>query len=194
LTAQERPDLFHAFVGTGQMVDVAATDRMFWEDTIAWADRTGDAAQALSLRELGPPPYDDPADYLAIVSAEHQWNAYPGVDELYEMPSNLFVPENSVMDIVGGIRGLVDAYAALYPQLQNIDFRQQVTSLDIPVTIVLGRHEARGRAVLVHEWFDMLDAPWKDLVIFEDSGHRPSFEQPGDFTSLMEEVLAATRS
>lgn len=193
LVAQERPDLFHAFVGTGQMVDVAATDRMFWEDTIAWADQTGDAALASSLRELGPPPYDDPGAYLPIVSAEHEWNAYPGVDELYEMPSNLFVPENTVMDIVGGLRGLVDTYAALYPQLQGIDFREQVTSLDIPVTIVLGRYEARGRAVLVNEWFEMLDAPSKDLVIFEDSGHRPSFEQPGEFAKLMEEVAAATR-
>lgn len=194
LAAQERPDLFHAFVGTGQMVDVAATDRMFWEDTIAWGDQTGDTALASSLRELGPPPYDDPAAYLPIVSAEHQWNAYPGVDELYEMPSNLFVPENSVMDIVGGLRGLVDAYAALYPQLQGIDFREQVTSLEIPVTIVLGKYEARGRAVLAREWFDLLDAPTKDLVIFEDSGHRSSFEQPADFARLMEEVAAATGS
>ena len=194
LTLQQRPDLYAAFVGTGQMVDIAATDVMFWEDTIAWAEQTGDTGLAASLRDLGPPPYDDPAAYLPIVSAEHSWNAYPGVDDLNEMPGNLFVPENSVMDIVGGMRGLIDAYAALYPQIQGIDLRQDVTSLEVPVTIVLGKYEARGRAVPAREWFDTLDAPSKDLVIFEDSGHRPSFEQPADFTRLMEEVAAATRS
>ena len=29
LAVQQQPELFHAFVGTGQMVSTAATDRMF---------------------------------------------------------------------------------------------------------------------------------------------------------------------
>ncbi len=40
------------------------------------------------------------------------------------------------------------------------------------------------------EWFPMLEAPSKDLVVFERSGHRPLFEQPRPFTDYMvEEVL-----
>ncbi|MEZ4596769.1 MAG: hypothetical protein R3C32_07950 [Chloroflexota bacterium] len=41
LAVQRRPDLYHAFVGTGQMVSQRETDIMFWEDTLAWADATG---------------------------------------------------------------------------------------------------------------------------------------------------------
>ena len=43
LAVQQRPDLYHAFVGTGQMVSQRATDIMFWEDTLAWAESTGHA-------------------------------------------------------------------------------------------------------------------------------------------------------
>lgn len=58
--------------------------------------------------------------------------------------------------------------------------------------MVLGEHEARGRAVLATEWFDLLDAPDKQRVIIEDAGHRPSFEQPDAFADLMREVAATT--
>ena len=41
LAVQERPDLFHAYVGVGQMVSQTATDRIFYEDTLAWAREAG---------------------------------------------------------------------------------------------------------------------------------------------------------
>jgi pimeloyl-ACP methyl ester carboxylesterase len=55
--------------------------------------------------------------------------------------------------------------------------------------MVLGEHEARGRAVLAEEWFDMLDAPSKEAFIFEGSGHRAHFDRPGDFAEVMGHVL-----
>lgn len=192
LAVQQAPELFHAYVGTGQMVDVRATDRMFYEDALAWAGTTGRDALAERIRAAGPPPYVDLLDYEHTVSHEHQWNAYPGVDDLWEMPFNTFVPENSLLDRINALRGLLDVNSFLYPQLQGLDLRRDVTRLEVPVHVVLGRYEARGRAVLANEWFDALDAPSKQLVVFDRSGHRPSFEQPGDFVRLMREVVAAT--
>ena len=49
----------------------------------------------------------------------------------------------------------------MYPQLQDIDFRLDVSDLDVPVYLVQGRYEARGRAELAAEWFEMLNAPHK---------------------------------
>jgi proline iminopeptidase len=41
-------------------------------------------------------------------------------------------------------------------------------------------------------WFDPLQAPSKERVIFEHSGHRPPFEEPATFGGLMSRVLAET--
>lgn len=57
LMVQRHPGLFAAYVGTGQMVSQAATDRIMWRDTIAWAQRTGRSDLAKELRSNGPPPY-----------------------------------------------------------------------------------------------------------------------------------------
>jgi hypothetical protein len=69
LAAQQRPDLYAAFVGTGQMVDVTETDQLFYDDAIAWAGRTGDSATVTTLEALGEPPYDDPLAMIPIVDS-----------------------------------------------------------------------------------------------------------------------------
>ena len=151
LTAQRHPGLFHAYVGTGQMVSPRGTDIMFYEDTLAWAERTGNDTLVATLRQHGAPPYENLLDYEPALSHEHDWNPYPELDPGKELPSNLFVPEHSVMDRINGLRAFLDTFSVLYPQLQEIDFRRDVPSLDIPVYVVIGKHEARGRAVLAGE-------------------------------------------
>lgn len=192
LAVQQHPELYHAYVGTGQMVSLRETDIMFYEDTLAWAEQNGQDDLVETLEQNGPPPYDDLLDYEPIINHEHDWNAYPGMEDSVEMPFNTFVPENTFMDRVNALRGLLDTYSALYPQLQEIDFRNDVAKLDVPFYMVTGIHEARGRSLLAREWFEMLDAPSKKSVIFERSGHRPLFEEPAEFSRLMQSVLAET--
>ena len=192
LAVQQHPELFHAYVGTGQMVSPRETDIMFYEDTLAWAEQTGNDALAATLSQNGPPPYDNLLDYEPALSHEHAWNPYPELDTSKEMPFNLFVPENSLMDRINGLRGFLDTFSVLYPQLQDIDFRSDIPSLDVPVYMVIGKHEARGRAVLANEWFEMLEAPSKEMIIFEHSGHRPLFEEPAAFASVMTRILHDT--
>ncbi len=192
LAANKRPDLYHAFVGVGQMVSQRETDILFWEDTLAWAETSGNDGLAEVLREQGPPPYSDVYNYDPIVSNEHSWNSYPGLDLSHEMPGSLFVPEYTFMDRVNAFKGFLDTNGVLYPMIQDVDFRQDVPRLDVPYYMVLGEHEARGRAVLADEWYQVLDAPIKARFTFEGSGHRPNFDRPGDFVNVMRTVLSET--
>lgn len=89
--------------------------------------------------------------------------------------------------------GTLDTFAVLYPRIQDIDLREQAASLDVPVYLAQGAHETPGRAEPAAEWFELLEAPRKDLVVFDTSGHRPLWEQPDEFHALMtERVLAET--
>lgn len=191
LAVQRHPELYHAYVGTGQMVSVRETDIMFWEDTLEWAEKTGDSDLAAQLRQMGKPPYQNLLDYEPIIQHEHDWNPYPEMGSSEEMPFNTFVPENSLLDRINAMRGLLDTYSVLYPQLQEIDFRQDVPELEVPVYIILGKYETRGRRILAEEWYDLLEAPTKELIVFDHSGHRPNFEEPGLFSRTMERILSA---
>ena len=191
---KQHPELYHAYIGTGQMVDPVETDVMFYEDTLTWAERTGQNGLADELRRNGPPPYEDLWKYEAALSHEHDWNTYPmtaGFQVKGEMPGNIFVDEYTLLEKLRLMGGFLDTFALLYPQLadEGVDLRSDASALDVPVYLVQGAHEARGRACLASEWFDMLDAPDKRFIEFERSGHKPSFEEPDRFAAVMSDLV-----
>jgi pimeloyl-ACP methyl ester carboxylesterase len=194
LAAQRRPELYHALIGTGQMVDIRETDRLFYEDTLAWARANDDTDLVQRLEAMGPPPYADViGDYPVIVGPERALNPYPEFDGRTEMDATIWGPEFSVMDSINAIRGLADTYTRLYPQLQDLDLRERVPALEVPIWIVMGEHEARGRVEPAREWFEALQAPEKHWVVFDASSHRANFERPAEYARLLAEVEEATR-
>lgn len=194
LAVQERPELYRAFIGTGQMVSQLATDTIFYEDTLAWADAHGQDALAAELRRIGPPPYDDMLDYETALSHEHDVYSYDhsgNAEGAGGFSESLFVREYTLTDQIHLLGAFMDTFAALYPQLQEIDFRDSATRLVVPAFFVQGAHEARGRAEPFDDWYRTLQAPDKDLVVLETSGHRPPFEQPDEFVEFMADVVLA---
>lgn len=198
LTVQQRPDLFAAFVGVGQMVDPTATDVHFYDDTLAWARRTGNDALVDTLVASGPPPYTDPLDYVPALGYEHELYPYDHSENSEgagQMGENIFVEEYTLLDKLHAFAGVMDTFALLYPELEGIDFRTQAVRLEVPVYLVQGAHEAPGRAEPAQEWFDALAAPDKELFVLDTSGHRPLWEQPEEFHDVLTEtVLPQTRS
>ncbi|EXF26124.1 peptidase [Nesterenkonia sp. AN1] len=192
LAVQQHPERYRAFVGTGQMVDIRETDQIFYDESLEWAGVTGDQELQSQLEAQGPPPYSDMLDYTAIVGTERAIYAYPEFDGSTEMTATIWVPENTFMDRVNAIRGLLDTYSLLYPQLQDLDLRQEAPRLEVPIYVVMGEHEARGRVGPAREWFDQLEAPEKTWVEFPASSHRASFERPEDYAALLRQVLAET--
>ena len=85
--------------------------------------------------------------------------------------------EYALIDKVNVLRGLVDVFAVLYPQLQGIDFRRDVPRLEVPFYLLDGQAELRGRRDLALEWFASLEAPVKRVFSFPDAGHAVAFEQ-----------------
>ena len=195
LAAQREPDLFSAFIGVGQMVDPAETDRIFYRDTLAWARESGTPGLVDTLTQSGAPPYTNMLDYEPALTYEHEVYPYDHTgnsEGAGAMTENIFVGEYTLLEKPHILAGFLDTFTRLYPQIQDLDFRTQATSLDIPVYLAQGAHEAPGRAEPAKQWFDLLDAPSKQLVTFDTSGHRPLWEQPDQFHDLMLTVLAET--
>ncbi len=81
----------------------------------------------------------------------------------------------------------------MYPQLQSIGLRTDARQLGVPVWILDGEHELRGRRQLSHEWFAQLVAPHKEMITYADAGHSVVFEQADAIHQLMvDEILPLT--
>jgi proline iminopeptidase len=197
LAVNQHPELYRAFIGTGQMVSQLETDRIFYNDTLAWAQSRNDKGLVNRLTKIGPPPYKRMLNYETALSYEHEIYPYDhsaNSEGEGGFSENFLVEEYTLVEQVHLLGAFMDTFSILYPQLQGIDFRQQITRLEVPVFFVQGAHEARGRAVPFDDWYTRLDAPTKDVKTLSTSGHRPLFEQPAEFTSYMvDTVLARTQ-
>ena len=195
LAVQRSPGLFSAYVGTGQMVDPFATDKLMYAESIADAEARGDTGTADTLRAMGPPPYDNTLDYPVAIASNAKWMDFDhGADysASSEYPMSLFVSEYTLIEQLRGMAAIAETYHVLYPQLADTDFRTQVPRLDVPVYLVEGRHEAAGRETLAKEWFQGLSAPSKEYLYFVHSGHTPPYDEPGRFADLMRKVVEST--
>jgi pimeloyl-ACP methyl ester carboxylesterase len=192
LAVQQHPELYKAFVGVGQMVSQRATDRIFYRDTLAWAREAGKNDLVAELTKIGPPPYASILPYETALSYEHDVYPYDhshNAEGKGGFSENLLVEEYTLLEQVHTLGAMMDTFSALYPQLQEIEFRRDARRLDVPVYLVQGRHEAAGRAVLANEWFRQLRAPHKQLTVLATSGHRPLFEQPREFHRFMVDAV-----
>ena len=163
LAVQARPDLFHAYIGSGQMVSQRETDRIIWRDLLAYADRTGNGAMYDQVLSLGEPPYRDMPWSNSVVLGY-----YPLLEASYTPPAayiergngsgigpfGVLASEYAFIDKANVIRGLIDMFSLMYPQLQDVDFRTDVPALEVPVYVLDGAHELASRRDLALEWFE----------------------------------------
>lgn len=188
LAVQQHPEKYRAFIGVGQMVSQLETDTIFYNDTLRWARANGKDSLEAELVSIGPPPYERMLDYETALSYEHDIYPYDhrhNAEGEGGFSENLIAEEYALIDQAHLLGAFMDTFSALYPKLQDIDFRESATTFEIPMFFVQGAHEADGRAEPFDEWYPSIDAPIKDLVVLETSGHRPLWEQPEEFVDYM---------
>lgn len=198
LAVQQRPDLFYAWIGSGQMVDVVETDQRIYADLVAYAERAGDTALAAKLREIGEPPYRDIpwANSNLLAWYEYLYKAYTPSDGYIARgeaagldPFGVLGSEYSFIEKATVLRGLIDTFSLMYPQLYELDFRESATRLEVPVWMLDGAAELEGRRSVALDWFEQLDAPSKECVTFQDAAHSVAFEQADEVQRLLNDVI-----
>ena len=190
LLVQRFPKLYHAFIGTGQMVAFVATDVLDYKQALKIATDRGDTKQIEKLKNQGPPPYYGKgavwkvavySQYLSDYMTKNHDIERAGYDTL----SDIAGPEYGLYDKVNFLLGLITTFDHVYPQLYNIDLRSQAIKLDVPVYFMEGRHDIDAPPALSEEYFNVLKAPDKKFMWFEHSGHSPWINERDKFVNLM---------
>lgn len=187
LTVQRWPELYHAYVGVGQVVDMRENERISYAWTLAQAEKAGDARSVAKLKAIGPPPYLD--NFRTKLMAQRKiLGKYGG--EVHGNPNGgtfillrglLSAREYSWRDRINVVRGILVGIRLMWPQILEIDLMTQVPELKVPVYFVEGRYDYEAPAVLAERYFDALKAPRKTLIWFEHSAHFVNTEEADAF-------------
>jgi pimeloyl-ACP methyl ester carboxylesterase len=194
MAIQRYPELFHAFIGTGQVVSFLDTDLQCYDFALNWARERGDEAKVKKLVSQGPPPYFGKgvawkqATYL--LDTFEYMNQNPAIrDNGFNTFRDLAAPEYGLYDKLNWFRGVLDTLDVVYPQLWDTDFREQATQLEVPVYFFIGRHDINAPVSLTQEYFEILEAPHKEIVWFEKSGHNPWVSESDNFVQKLVEIV-----
>lgn len=198
LSVQKHPERYHAFIGSGQMVDVQESDRQIYQALLQSANQRGDQSLIEKLQQYGEPPYEDIPYANGFMMSQ-----YPQLEQSYTPPQayiqrgmsarlgpwNILGSEYNLVEKVNILRGLIDMFTVMYPQIQSVDFRQSVQQLAVPIYILDGAAELSARREPLLEWFDRLDAPKKELFTFENAAHSVAFEQFEALVNILREIV-----
>jgi pimeloyl-ACP methyl ester carboxylesterase len=195
--AHEHPELIYAYVGVGQIVDLQQNDEVAYRDALQVARDTHNLQAVSDLESIAPYPAAD--SDVRRGSIARRWESEllgpPQRATAFENPARILsdvlsAPQYSLADDIGFIRGQRSSLSILVPQIGNVDLRGLGLTFREPVFFFEGRHDPYCRPSLIWNYSQAIEAPQKDFVWFENSGHFPFYDEPKKFADeLVEQVL-----
>lgn len=189
LYTQRFPEKVAAYVGSGQIGNWPAAESASYAYARAEAQRQGNAKIIAKLDTIGAPPYPASSVFVermclsrldGMLSPKVLW-------ELAKMA--LESDELSVVELPGVYRAFRWTMDAMWRQVSQLNLIELAPVLEVPVFIFHGRKDHFVPAETTAAYFDVLTAPSKQLVWFEQSGHEPFMDEPMKFNAMMVDLV-----
>lgn len=183
LMAQRRPDLFSAYVGTDQIVDMAQNESLSYQLLVQRVNAAGDAKLIKEVTDLGPPPYSDVNRWF---DKQRLISATDPVSKSFEntlFPMIMSAPDYSMKEMMAVGQGLKYSAAALLSEMMSLDIRKSGTEFKVPFVLIEAENDVLDPTPLALEYFRLLTAPNKQLAILKGGGHNAIMAMPEAFLS-----------
>ena len=182
---QARPDLFSAFVGTGQVGAPADTTlAVAYRDVLATARRRGEQVAVRELTEIGPPPWRDGRGY----GVEHKWTNLLEHDDAFlnaTLSFKLTAPGITMRDINDDFDGEGFSGDKLVPHLNEIDPSLFRATFAVPIYVFQGAEDLTTPPSLARAFVRNIHAPKKAFVEIPGGGHFALFTRADAFLDAL---------
>lgn len=192
-----RPDLFGAYVGSGQFVDWARQDALSYELLLRRANERGDSVMQAELAKIGPPPYADTAadavkSKYAGAPTPREATAFAALGPVMAAASAR-VPANASYFAPGvewpePFARAWAAYTALRRELVAFDARRLGRELAVPMYFLQGADDLYSVTSEVERYAAEITAPHVEVMTIPDAGHSASLLRNEVLQRLRERV------
>ncbi|MFP8876640.1 MAG: alpha/beta hydrolase [Myxococcota bacterium] len=195
ITAQRHPELLHTYIGMGQVVNIDRGEQISYRFVVEAAKAEGNQ-NALRELETIQPPYANTKE----VMIQRSWLGYYRGDSLSgdaierSARAVFLSPEYDISTKLSFYGCAINSLDHTWDNLQDIDFFLDIPRLDVPVYFFMGRHDYNTPFSLVERYFEILEAPYKEIVWFEESAHMPNLEEPERFQDAIIEKISTQPS
>ncbi len=188
LTVQKHPAHFSAFISTGQEVAAADGELQSYRYTLAKAKELKNQEFVQQLEAIGEPQggdyrtmYSSPEGFSLqkFVLLELNKQIYDGftIEDLYAnfQESEEYTQQEKENYLKSA--EFTNQHIMNDDDFNNFDLRRQVPEVTVPVFFIVGKFDYINPAPLAKQYYDVLKAPKKEYILFENSGHDPAWEE-----------------
>jgi pimeloyl-ACP methyl ester carboxylesterase len=176
---KRRPDLFAAYVGTGQVVNMRRNEEFNYARELAQARAAGNETALAALREIGPPPYTDRAKIRVLREWADTLAQGLGDDPRPRPPVR--PADLSAENIDSFLAGSRFSGNQLFGELCEVDLPALGLDFPIPMFCFMGTDDQQTPMELAEVWFTGITAPHKAFVRFDGCHHFAAMNRPDAF-------------
>jgi proline iminopeptidase len=187
---QQFPTDFYAYIGVAQVVNMFENERQSLQFTLdtALAENNKEALAILKDVQKRYPPNGKAT--LEDLFKQRRWLEYYGGSVWNEKDygkifNRIPLSNNPLYDTarVAASNGFV--LPRLINELMTVDLMKTAPKLEVPVYFLIGRHDYNTPFKIAEEYYNMLNAPHKEIIWFENSAHMIPFEEPDKFNDVI---------
>jgi len=101
----------------------------------------------------------------------------------------VFYPEYSIADKLNSLQGSKVSFQKLWMEAINADLLKSHRSLKVPVHFFQGKHDMHTVTEVVKNYYDIVDAPFKQYYSFDDSAHLPHIKEHSKYRSILKSII-----
>ncbi len=176
---RERPELFFAYVGTGQVADETRNYAVAYEALLEKARAEGNQQAFDELKSIGAPPYANGWGY----QVQRKWsNRFEGADRFLAgtLGLALVAPGNSVRDLNDSVDGQILSGERLVPQTRSETMKELGLKFAIPIFFFEGTEDFTTPTALARKYLEAIQALRKEFVPIP-GGHFAMFMNSDQF-------------
>lgn len=187
------PEKYLAYIGVGQVVDAKEGEKISYDYTMSEAKKQNNVKVIKKLEKIGPPPYK-PEDFLMRAQCLSMLGCVFKTKPKINMGKTLMSSsEYNLSTKLGYIRNALTCSKILTSEMLQVKFLEDIKELEVPIYFIMGKYDYHTPTVVVEKFYNQLQAPKKDFILFENSAHVPQLEENEKFNKTLIRILEENR-
>lgn len=176
--AKAHPELFHAYLGTAQVVGSAENQAVSYPRLLAIVRAAGDQAAIAVVEGVGAPPWTDPRSFGKVrrVIRRYEAKLTTPPPPAWWQPAPEYTTPKAQADYEAGEEYSFLNFVGMHGDgmFSQVDLRKLGMDFAIPMFFVHGAEDLLATADVARRYYGDIQAPQKDMVVLQRAGHDPN--------------------
>ena len=192
MAAAQRPDLYRAYIGIGQMADTCESETITLKKCIAAAEQAKNKKDVEALKKLESAVSKGEAILPRTYVRKYGFAARRLKENADYRAGFLLNPEYNLADVIRFHTASAKYQSSLATEALQNPISGLVTKLDLPVWFVMGKYDGMTAPEAAERYLRRLSGTGtREFLLFEDSAHYPHFEEKDLFYHWMKDSFGS---